>query len=151
MRTRTFATTILCLLLTGCGSSSQTATGLVEIGAVPASEAGSHPECIAVMGQHILLDAADFEPAGVESAAATQQDGHEVVEVAFDERGAHVLQTVSTTAAEEHEARLVLRAATGELLAAVHVPQPLSGHTARIALSPDADAQEWVDLILDGH
>lgn len=152
MRIPTVAATIMtCLLLSGCGPDSRATAGSVEIGAAMTCESGSHPECIEVMDEHVLLDSVDFQPAGVESAAAVQQDDREVVEVIFDEHGADVLRAVSTTAAEEHEARLVLRAATGELLTAVQVPRPISGHTAQITLSPQADAQEWVELILQGH
>src|SRR5690625_624706 len=85
-----------CLLLSGCGPDSQATAGSVEIGAAMTCESGSHPECIEVMDEHVLLDSVDFQPAGVESAAAVQQDDREVVEVIFDEHGADVLRAVST-------------------------------------------------------
>lgn len=104
----------------------------------------SESQCVSVNGESIVLPST-YEPAGVEAAAVATGEGQSAVDVTFTDHGAAVLHTLTEQAAGG-TSRLVMKAGD-KIIGAVVVAEALQGEELQIGLSPDASAQEIVDLI----
>ena len=155
-RPRTLALIVgIVLAVSGCSATvgadnSPTGTGgTIELAVAEACAAADDPKCVMVNGQSIV-EPDGFEEAVVKSAAVADSDGQNAVTVTFNEDGAAVLKALTTEAAEAGpDVRLLIRIG-GELEAAVTVMEPLDGDQVQIGLSPDEDAQAFVDRIQQG-
>lgn len=153
LRTRRLALVVL-VSLSLCGCSAATGTdqtpapvgGVIELAVSETCAEGSEPLCTEVGGEWVVLPSA-FEQAVVEDAAVSDTQQQNAVDVTFSAEGAAVLHALTNQAAQAGaEARLVFKIG-GELLAAVMVMEALDGDQVTIALSPDDDPQQIVDLI----
>jgi len=152
----TFRIRALCLLvpvlltLSACstaggrdGASSRVG-GAIELAVSETCTEGSDSQCVLVNSQHIMLPSA-FQRAGVEAAAVAQGERQNAVDVTFTDDGAAILHTLTEQAAGG-TGRLVMKI-SDEIVVAVMVAEALKGKQLQIALSPDDDAQEIVNLI----
>lgn len=153
LRTRKFALVAL-VSLSLCGCSAATGTdqtpasdgGVIELAVSETCAEGSEPQCAEVGGEWVVLPST-FERAVVEDAAVSDTQQQNAVDVSFSAEGAAVLHSLTDQAAQAGaEARLVFKLGD-ELLAAVVVMEALDGDQVTIALSPDDDPQQIVDLI----
>jgi len=149
--TRFTLSAVALLALSGCSTTAGAASdagGMIEIAVSETCTDVSDSQCVSVNGTTVLIPAA-FEEAGVTEATVAEND-QSAVDVTFTADGAEVLHALTEEAAGAGEsARLVIRIG-GELRAAVVVMEALTGDQAQIALTPEADAQELVDLIQAG-
>ncbi|TQO19898.1 hypothetical protein FB472_1499 [Rhodoglobus vestalii] len=146
------------LALSGCAAQGGTdyvdvpaamPGGAIELAVSETCVEGSDPDCILVNDQYVLKPTA-FERASVEDAAVAEAGGQNAVDVTFTDEGAVVLNALTEEAAGAGEpARLVMKIGP-EIRSAVFVAEPLIGNQIMIALSPDDNAQETVDLINGG-
>lgn len=137
-----------CSAADGDGVASADAGGMIEM-AVSETCTDLSESCVLVNGTSVVLPAA-FEEAGVKEASVAASD-QSVVDVTFTEDGAEVLHDLTEEAAGAGDpARLMVIRIGGELRSAVMVMEALTGDQVQIGLSPEADAQEMVDLIRAG-
>ncbi|SJN31641.1 hypothetical protein FM104_07530 [Microbacterium esteraromaticum] len=109
---------------------------------------GSDPQCIDVDGQYVLHPAS-FDKATVEEAVVSGQQDN-AVEITFTSEGAAVLSTVTDRAARAGaDARLLLKIGD-DIRGAIEVKEALGGDEITIALSPDENPQDVVDLLSKG-
>jgi len=152
-RTQRLSVVLVALLaLSGCASPGGTdapgATpgGTIELAVSEICVEGSDAECILVSDQYVLRPSA-FERASVENAVVAEAGGQNAIDVTFTDDGAVVLSALTAKAAAAGaSARLVIKIG-GEIRSAPFVAEALTGNQVLIALSPDDNAQETVDLI----
>lgn len=152
-RTRRLALVVLVSMgLCGCSAATDTDQsqtpdgGLIELAVSETCAEGSDPQCTAVGGEWVILPTT-FEKAAVDDAAVSDTAQRNAVDVTFSAEGASVLNSLTDQAARAGaEARLVFKVGD-ELLAAVAVMEALDGDQVTIALAPDDDPQQIVDLI----
>jgi len=121
--------------------------GGIEMAVSQTCASGSAPECVSVNGEYVMILESNFVHAGVETAEAVSDGNTNAVDVKFDNDGAGVFQKLTAAAAESAStARLVIKAGD-EVLSAVTVVEPMQGDTAVIALPPDANPDELVEMI----
>lgn len=138
-----------CSAAVGSDERSSATGGTIELAVSETCTAGSDPQCVVVNGQSVVLPSA-FESAGVEDAAVADGDGQNAVDVTFNDEGAAVLRTLTEQAAGAGDAARLVMKIGGEIRAAVRVMEALEGDYVQIALSPDDNAQDVVDLIRGG-
>jgi len=143
---------LVSLALCGCsaaavpGATPALAGGMIELAVSETCVEGSDPQCTAVGSDFVLVPPA-FEQAGVEDAVVNESPQHNAVDVTLTSEGAAVLSNLTDEAAQAGgESRLLLKIGD-EIRAAVEVIEPLNGDQVTIALSPEEDPQEVVDLL----
>ncbi len=134
---------------TAAGGSAQTSSieaGAIEVAVTNTCAEAADSQCVVVNGENIELPSS-FERAGVETAAAAQNEGQSAVNVTFTDDGAAMLHRL-TEQAVGGTARLVMKV-KGEIISAAAVMGPVEGHYIQIGLAPEDSAQKLVDSILE--
>lgn len=152
-RARHLALVGLCaLLLPGCSAAvDPDATpafvgGMMELAVSETCVEGSDPQCTAVGSDYVVLPSA-FEQAAVQDAVVSDSPQQNAVEVTFTSEGAAVLNDLTNEAVQGgSESRLLLKIGD-DVVAAVVVMEALDGDQVTIALSPEEDPQQVVDLL----
>jgi hypothetical protein len=148
-RTTQFLLAILVSLgLCGCAAAGDSTTsaapnrGSIQLALSTTCDAESDPQCIPVGNDHVMRPSS-FENATVQNAVAHSDS----VDVAFTDNGAKVLNDLTTQASGvSAESRLLVKVGD-EIVAAVSVMEPLSGHHVTLGLSQDHDPDAVVELI----
>jgi preprotein translocase subunit SecD len=151
-RTSRLALAAMALLaLSACSSSagadeaSSGTGGTIEMAVSDTCTAGSDSQCVSVNGESVLLPST-FEEADVKDSSVAES-GQSTVDVTFTADGAKVWQELSEEAVGAGDsARLVIKVGD-ELQSAVRVMEAMKGDQVQIALGPDGNAQDLVDLI----
>lgn len=141
---------LLALGLGACSSGDADATGgAVELAVshtcLPDVEADA--ECVPVRGEHVVTTS-DFQRAGIDEAwtVADDADG-DTIHLTFDDDGTAVLESSSEEVARAGEtARLLIRV-DDDVLAAVRVPEPLTGGDVLLAVPGGSSAEDLLELI----
>ena len=152
-RARRLALVGLCaLLLSGCSAavdpdaSPASAGGMIELAVSEACVDGSDPQCTAIGGDYVVLPSA-FVQAAVRDAVVSDSPQQNAVEVTFTSDGAAVLNDLTNEAVQGgSESRLLFKIG-GDVVAAVLVMEAVDGDQVTIALSPEEDPQQVVDLL----
>ena len=137
-----------CSAAAGADEASSGTGGTIELAISETCAEGSDSQCVSVNGENVLLPSA-FEQAGVEESSVTG-GGQNAVDVTFNADGAEVLHALTEKAARAGDSARLVISIGGELQAAVVVMEALEGDQVQIALSPDDNVQEIVDLIQGG-
>ena len=95
-------------------------------------------------GENILINPADFERVGVDSAASS---GPRMIDVTLDSDGAEVVQKLSTEASEAGESARLVTKSDGDILSAVRVQGSLQGESLQMAVPEDVDANVVVSRL----
>lgn len=133
----------------GTNDAGSATGGAIELAAADVCFEEADPNCVSVMGEHLMLTFA-FERAGVEDATVAEDQGPNTVDVTFTKDGAAVLRTVTEEAAQAGDsARLVIKIGE-EIHSVVTVMQAIEDGRAQIGLRPDISAQEGIELIRAG-
>ncbi|MCP2638472.1 hypothetical protein K0817_018110 [Microbacterium sp. HD4P20] len=140
------------LALCGCSAATNreatppSAEGVIELAVSETCIEGSDPQCTAVGGDHVIVPS-EFKRAAVEDAVVSDSQEQNAVDVTFTSEGAAVVNELTSRAAQTGgESRLLFKIGE-EVRAAVVVMEPLDGDRVTIALSPEEDPLEVVDLI----
>ncbi|TFD72910.1 hypothetical protein [Cryobacterium gelidum] len=140
------------LALSACSATADEVSsgtgGTIELAISETCAEGSDSQCVSVNGENVLLPSA-FERAGVEESSVAG-DGQNAVDVTFNADGAEILHALTEKAARAGDSARLVISIGGELQAAVVVMEALEGDQVQIALSPDDNVQEIVDLIQGG-
>ncbi|MDO5744964.1 MAG: hypothetical protein Q4P23_10905 [Micrococcaceae bacterium] len=133
----------------GSNDAGSATGGAIEFAAADVCFEEADPNCVAVMGENLMLTFT-FERAGVEDATVAEGQGPNTVDVTFTKDGAAVLRTVTAEAAQAGDsARLVMKIGE-EIHSVVTVMQAIDDGRTQIDLRPDVSAQEGIDLIRAG-
>jgi len=140
------------LLLSGCvagdGADDRGPTaGAIELAVSETCVADSAPQCVAVNGEHVMVDAAGFSRAEVESVAVADDQQGNAVEVTLSSDGATVLETATAEVAQAgDDARLVIKVGD-EVLSAVAVAEALKSDHFLMALPSGTSAEEFIEKV----
>jgi hypothetical protein len=140
------------LVLSGCAGEagadgSTTPTGALELAVSETCVPDSARECVAVIGEHVLVSSADFVRAGVESVTVAADQPGNAVDVTFSSEGAAVLGNSTAEVAQAgDDARLVIKVGN-EVIAAVAVAQPQNGDHVQMALPAEMSPDEFIERL----
>lgn len=119
---------------------------MIELAVSETCIEGSDPQCTAVGSDYVVLPSA-FEQAAVQEAVVSDSPQQNAVDVTFTSEGAAVLNDLTDEARRGgSESRLLFKIGD-EVVAAVVVMEALDGDEVTIALSPEEDPQQVVDLL----
>lgn len=105
-------------------------------------------QCVLFQGENILINPADFERVGVDSAASS---GPRMIDVMLDSDGAEVVQKLSTEASEAGESARLVAKSDGDILSAVRVQGSLQGESLQMAVPEDVDVNGVVSRLNDNE
>ena len=129
----------------GAGGAATGSGGRIEMAVTSTCTTASDSECEMVNGVSVVLPAT-FQQVGVQDSSVAE-DQQSAVDVKFTGDGAKVWQELTEQAVEAGDsARLLIRIGD-KLQTAVRVMAASADDQVQIALSPDENAQDLVDLI----
>ena len=125
----------------GAPAASENASGesaaVLEMAVSETCADDSSSQCVLFQGENILINPADFERVGVDSAASS---GPRMIDVTLDSDGAEVVQKLSTEASEAGESARLVTKSDGDILSAVRVQGSLQGESLQMAVPEDVGA-----------
>ena len=132
---------------TGGDDPTQISGGAIELAvSVTCTE---EPQCITVNGQNVLAPS-EFDRAEVDTASVAKKETQNAVDVRLTDDGKIVLQSLTEAASlAGSSARLVFKIGD-EPVAAVAVPEALTGNQIQIVLAPGDSVEEILELIRRG-
>lgn len=132
----------------GAPAASENASGesaaVLEMAVSETCADDSSSQCVLFQGENILINPADFERVGVDSAASS---GPRMIDVTLDSDGAEVVQKLSTEASEAGESARLVTKSDGDILSAVRVQGSLQGESLQMAVPEDVDANGVVSRL----